>query len=335
MAAFDRVLAALNQPSPTPAGSEAPAPAAPDGKPSKKKRRQADVAPDASAPCEQPAQAAVQRRKRRKVQRDGAAAPDVEPEAVRDCAGVQKLPARAPAAAPPDAGVPKAAAQRAGGSHLARFTRRRSCKDARSYSGADLAAILGAAPGSSSSGMVDSGGDGTGTSAPDSAAAPLAAATPGVHIFASHWLALLERRVFWCILMAASPPQSGTRERSCVRLAPGSRLCAGMGARRLGVRCRGGGHASGSGGRRGERLVARLLCASGPPGQPGPGRRGCCRSPRLLQATGGPPSGSAVAVHSVCEQCQTLGCCLALVVCGLCATCRLSWERLLAGSELV
>ncbi|KAK9821125.1 hypothetical protein WJX81_002607 [Elliptochloris bilobata] len=46
---------------------------------------------------------------------------------------------------------------RTGGSHLARFTRRRRCKDALSYSGADLAAILGAVPAAASSGAADSG----------------------------------------------------------------------------------------------------------------------------------------------------------------------------------
>lgn len=170
MAAFDRVLAALNQSATPPAGGTAPAPVAPAGKASKKKRRQAGMAPDAGAAGESPA---VQRKVRRKAARESAAAVNAEEEAAQESANAEAAGASAPAAVlRPDPSAPKAAMLRAGGSHLARFTRRRIGKDARSYSGADLAAILGAAPGSSSSGALDSSGDGKRACPPDGAAAP-------------------------------------------------------------------------------------------------------------------------------------------------------------------
>lgn len=169
MAAFDRVLAALNQSATPPAGGTSPAPVAPAGKAPKKKRRQAGIAPDAGAAGESP----VERKVRRKAARESAAAFNAEQEAAQESANAEAAGVSAPAAVlRPDPSAPKAAMLRAGGSHLARFTRRRSGKDARSYSGADLAAILGAAPGSSSSGMLDSSGDGSGACPPDGAAAP-------------------------------------------------------------------------------------------------------------------------------------------------------------------
>lgn len=72
-----------------------------------------------------------------------------------------------------------------------------------------------------------------------------------------------------------------------------------VGARRLGARRRGGSLASGRRDRQGERLVARLLCASGTPGQPGPGRRGRCHRPRLRQA-----AGAALAAWWPCTLCE-------------------------------
>jgi len=175
MAAFDRVLAALNQAPAAPAGAgpvagpdalgaqpqvaaaddcaggpaaEPPRKrrkAAPAGGAAEGKRRRAGTAADAcasGAPAEPEPRG--KRRKCAGAQGDGAQA---APNGAVAAAGGAAESAAAPAGG--EAGGEGAAAAgegRAGGSHLARFTRRRRCKDARSYSGADLAAILGAAP---------------------------------------------------------------------------------------------------------------------------------------------------------------------------------------------
>jgi hypothetical protein len=174
MAAFDRVLAALNQAPAAPAGagpvagpdalgeqrraaaagdSGAAGPAAelprkrrraaPAGGAAEGKRRRAGAAADACT-SGAPAEPRSKRRKRAGAQGDGARA---APEGAAAAADGAAQSAASPAGAEAGGGAAAAAGEgRAGGSHLARFTLRRRCKDARSYSGADLAAILGAAP---------------------------------------------------------------------------------------------------------------------------------------------------------------------------------------------
>lgn len=180
MAAFDSVLAALNQ-APTAAlqlgDAVAAAAAAPASKPAKKRRRQDGTAAAEPGPDAPGAQAPAPRKKRRKAPAGTPAAAD--PDSTGAAAEYAQA-ARVAAQRPGPATERGAAPARVGGSHLARFSRRRRCKDVRSYSGADLAAILGAAPGAApSAGVADGGVDPAAERLRGSATSPPAHEVPG------------------------------------------------------------------------------------------------------------------------------------------------------------
>jgi len=303
MAAFDRVLAALNQAPAAPAGAGPEAgpdtlgaqpqvAAADDGagipaaEPPRKrrkaapasgaaegKRQRACAAADAcasGAPAEPEPRG--KRRKRAGAQGDGAQA---ALDGATAAAGGAAESAAAPAGAEAGGADATAAGEgRAGGSHLARFTRRRRCKDARSYSGADLAAILGAAP--------EPGEHADKRALPLDG--PRAACTPGASSDGRN------RSVGRRLTRGAGRPTAAPLPRAPPPRSPVTQHVRGL--RRRGRRAgRGGGGPSpsaraGPGGR----LVAPLLRACGPPGQPGAGGGGRRRRPAAGQAEGAPPA---------------------------------------------